>query len=114
MTSGDRSPPLRVDHHTANGEVVVVAAGEMDVATVALFDDTIAALRPLRGPLGLDLTGIEFIDSSGLKALLEARQAAVDDVGVPPRIVAASPAVSTLLDVCGMADVFTGPADPPT
>lgn len=57
-----------------DGDAVVVAlAGELDLPVAPLARDAFArALRESRQPLIIDLSGLTFIDSSGLYALLEA------------------------------------------
>jgi anti-sigma B factor antagonist len=47
-------------------------AGELDTATTPILQAQIAALRESGSPsLVLDLTGLEFIDSTGLRCILD-------------------------------------------
>jgi anti-sigma B factor antagonist len=85
---------------------VVTVRGEMDIASVDVFDAAIAARRPLARPLRLDLSGVTFFDSSAVRALLQARRIAIEDTGSPVEVVAASPAVRTVLELAGLADTF--------
>jgi anti-anti-sigma factor len=84
---------------------VIVVRGEVDMATGPLLDSAIEA-RELDEPVVLDLGGVEFIDSSGLRRLLAAsRRAAARGSSVVLRD--ASPEVGRLLDITGTASQFT-------
>jgi anti-sigma B factor antagonist len=64
---------LQVDVHE-NGEVVSVAlAGELDISETPTVQQTLLALEERRPPvLVMDLRGVTFLDSSGLRLILEA------------------------------------------
>jgi anti-anti-sigma factor len=53
---------------------VLVVHGEIDLATAPAMAGAIAALAPAAGerPVVIDVGGVTFIDSTGLKALLNA------------------------------------------
>jgi anti-anti-sigma factor len=55
----------------------------------------------------LDLSAVEFMDSTGLDALLRARQA-LQGRCVVMRVVAASPSVALLLDTTGTSALLRG------
>jgi anti-anti-sigma factor len=61
-------PFFRLDVRPGPGRTTVAAAGEVDLATVG---DLVAALREqlATGPVRLDLSGLTFMDSSGVRAL---------------------------------------------
>src|SRR5215212_84264 len=80
--------------------------GELDVMTTSFLEDEVNRRRPLSRPLALDLGGVTFIDSSGVRGLLAARRAAMEDVGTPVRVVAVSPIVRRVLEVTGVADAL--------
>lgn len=90
---------------TGNGEWCrVTAAGELDVATVDRLDEALADALGRSPMLVLDLAGIAFIDSTGLNALVRARQRAMRSrarfVLVP------SPIVRRLLVLTSLTDTF--------
>ena len=59
---------------TVEGESLLVkVAGELDLATAPELD---ACLRPVRGDVAIDCSGLDFIDSSGIRSLVEAHRAA--------------------------------------
>jgi anti-sigma B factor antagonist len=70
-------PALRITAETDGTTAVLRLAGELDLATADLLRERV---RALLGPgndvskLVLDLAGLEFLDVTGLGALLEARR----------------------------------------
>jgi anti-sigma B factor antagonist len=81
---------------TGNGWIAV---GEIDGQTspqlgVALAADPAKALE-------LDLSGVSFVDSSGLRVLIEAHQRA-EQAGGRLTLVRVSPTVARLLDISGV------------
>ncbi len=85
--------------------------GELDLSDEdGLVDDVEAMLDDDAGSVRLDLTGVEFIDSSGVRAILRLHLDHSDRV----RLVALSDAVNRVLRIAGLIDVLgvTEPADP--
>jgi anti-anti-sigma factor len=77
------SPPggegFRCEVSREHGAARIQALGELDLATVPILDAELAGLRDAGFPhLILDLGGLEFMDSTGLRCILrydaEARQ----------------------------------------
>jgi anti-sigma B factor antagonist len=64
------SPPYSLSRAQADGRTVLAVSGEIDIATV---DEVAAAIRDelVRGPLLLNLRELSFIDSSGLRMLID-------------------------------------------
>ena len=98
----------------ADGSLVVRVVGEVDLAVV---DGLKAAVRPCiaEGQLiELDLSGLEFIDSSGLGALVQLRNEA-EQQGASLRLRDMPPRILRLFDITGLAGVFevtsTGTSD---
>ena len=83
--------------------IVIVAEGELDLVGAP----ALAAALPESGdePVILDLAGVGFMDSSGLRALLEARQTCLD-VGRQFRIARPSEAVQRVLELVDLAREF--------
>ena len=54
----------------------------------------------------VDASGLEFIDSSGLMALMRARDAAAE-AGVAFRVSNPSPALRRIADACGLEDLLS-------
>ncbi|MEO7556516.1 MAG: STAS domain-containing protein [Acidimicrobiales bacterium] len=81
----------------------VTATGEIDVATAPQLTAAIASITD--GPVVLDLSGVGFMDSSGIGALLTAHDllaAAGRQLRVGPR----SPVVDRVLNVSGADDLL--------
>ena len=70
----------------------VLISGEIDMATAALLVDAVIKTSDA----ALDLSGVTFIDSMGLHALIDLRQG-----GTLPPIVAVSASVLRLLELSG-------------
>jgi len=59
-----------------DGQVVAVLRGELDVAYAASVAASLAAIAAPQREIIVDLAGLEFIDSSGVAALVRARTSA--------------------------------------
>jgi anti-anti-sigma factor len=99
---------VSIEHDVAGhaGGVVVLVAGELDFGTAAPLRDALVDLGD-RGttPIVVDLARVEFIDSSGVSLLVQAKQRA-DAVG--NELVLRQPAsrVLRVLEVTGLVDLF--------
>jgi anti-anti-sigma factor len=101
-----QSKPFRVDVARDGDGVRITLEGELDIATApalesALHDSHNGDAAP--DCRVLDLRGLTFMDSSGLRAILRANGAARRD-GWALRIVAGPPAVQRVFEICGVAD----------
>jgi anti-sigma B factor antagonist len=67
----DESPPLRFDIRQDKGAMVVSVSGEIDIDTVPDMTDVLTGTLPDAALLVLDLTAVDFIDSIGLRALVD-------------------------------------------
>ena len=68
-------PEFHLAEQRVDGRVVVAARGEIDLATVGALDAAVArALASDARDLWIDLTGVEFIDSTGLTAIVRAHK----------------------------------------
>jgi anti-anti-sigma factor len=64
---------LNIEVHEREGVVRVVARGEVDLATAPLLDQALVAAEATdASEIVLDIEQVSFIDSSGLRMLLEA------------------------------------------
>jgi anti-anti-sigma factor len=76
--SGAGSDGLEIELLRIGHRAVLVASGEIDIASVAALSHSVQdAFAAGALELWVDLTAIEFMDSSGLRALMDARQAAL-------------------------------------
>ncbi len=84
----------------------VTISGEMDMSNAGILTDFLnAEIESTGGDLYLNLAGLDFIDSSGLAALLGARRQL--EVGGRSLILSSpSPAVARVLEVTGLDALF--------
>ena len=93
-----------ISAQTSEGTVLSVS-GELDLSTgPALLDHVAIAMFDNPG-IALDLTGVTFIDSSGLQVLLRTREVAIER-GVNAYVSAVSPAVRRLFDLTGTGELL--------
>jgi anti-anti-sigma factor len=86
---------------------VVRIRGEVDLATSPKLDVTFSQLEPPDGVVVIDLSGVTFIDSSGLNALVQLRQRfAKQDLDHNLRLVVTRPATIRVFEVTGLLSVF--------
>lgn len=106
ITRGEASGPETVR---------IAASGELDGASAPVllqaFQESLSTDQLQR--LTLDLAGLEFIDSAGLRALIALQQEA-EQRGLALVVVPAPEAVTHLLQVAGVADRFRLVVDGPT
>jgi anti-sigma B factor antagonist len=65
-----------------------------------------AAVRDGAVSVELDMTGVKFLDSSGIQSLIRSREVAAQDFQSRVTVVAMSRLVQRVLDVTGLADVL--------
>ena len=102
------SSSLRIHRRTAtSGTVVVVIAGEIDLATADAFRDSLSphVADPATTLLVCDLSQVQFLACSGLSVLLDA-QDALEARGAGLAVVADQPAVLRPVRVTGLGDVL--------
>jgi anti-anti-sigma factor len=78
---------------------LVLLAGELDAAARPAAEEELAGLRCDGRDITLDLSELEFLDSSGLRYLLDLTHA--QDGASPVRLVSASAAVRRLAELTG-------------
>lgn len=78
-------------------------AGELDAHTAPLLAERLAELPAGDGDVVLDIEKVEFMDSSGLRVVIDVHQRALD---VDRRLVLRHPsaAVQRLLEISGLSD----------
>ncbi|MEV7420652.1 STAS domain-containing protein [Streptomyces sp. NPDC089919] len=97
---------LTVDVATRPQHVLVTVAGDLDIDTRTDVTQLIDEL-PLEGrTLTLDMSGVTFMDSSGLSLLLDLRRR-VEDEGAGLELAAPSFHTLRVLDLTGTRRLFT-------
>ncbi len=84
----------------------LVVAGELDIATVDEFREQLETLVDhARSPVFVDLSGIEFMDSSNIAALLAAHFRA-EEADAELIVVAPSPACRRVFEILDLGNVL--------
>ncbi len=98
--------PFSVTTRTTGAGAVVTVEGELDVATAPRLRAEVAALVLEPGQvLAVDLAGVTFCDSSGISALIAARNVA-ETAGAAVALVALPARLSRTFGLIGLADFF--------
>jgi anti-sigma B factor antagonist len=81
--------------------LVVAPVGEIDMATVGLVRDAVERDHDGQAPVVLDLRGVEFMDTSGLRYVLELSEQAAEQ-GFGLRLVRGGTTVQRVFEVSGV------------
>src|SRR3954453_18147328 len=99
---------------TRNGSVaVIVATGELDLSGAAVLEAEIERLaaEPALGTVVLDMRGLEFMDSSGLRLVVQADMRA-REAGRRFALVRGSETVHRVFEITRMSDRLDFVSDP--
>ncbi|MER7112552.1 STAS domain-containing protein [Streptomyces sp. NPDC000229] len=88
------------------GSTVLTVSGELDIVTGEELRSRLHAALPRSPTVLVDLSGVTFLDCSGLSVLLWARRQAATN-GTRLLLHAASPAVEKILRATGLERAFT-------
>lgn len=91
-----------------NGRAVVVVTGEVDLTVGEPFRAALTAAQNDSTDVIVDLTGVTFIDSTAINALIRARMAVPD--GGRLRVVGARHSVRRVFEITGVCDLLLYPA----
>ena len=92
---------FQVETREDDGQHVIALAGELDIAGAGEFEDAAAAALRAGGPVTIDLSALEFIDSSGLRVLLAFHKASLRD-GLDYTVLPGPPQVHRAFVLCGL------------
>lgn len=101
----EQSPSFSVAISDDGEYVTIRASGEIDVATAPELEEQIVGHIERGSAVVLDLGGVTFIDSSGLRTLVNGRQRA-EDHSTRFTLAGRSAAVDRLLHVTGLDTVL--------
>ena len=95
---------LRIDAQHADDTLTLFLRGELDLATVSDVRSAFTHHADGQAAIVIDLHDLDFIDSSGLRILLELN---ATQLGPPVRFQRPSEPVSRLLDLAGIRELLT-------
>lgn len=87
-----------------DGDVVVEVRGEVDLSTAPVLDERLSGLADVH-KLVIDLSGVSFLDSSGLGVLVRTSNK-LEDHGGSIRLVVNQPQVLKVLEITGLVSTM--------
>ena len=98
--------PMSLEIACGADSTTVVVAGDVDMGSKALFEEAMDHLGPEVGKLVVDLSGVTFIDSTGLSMLVRLHRACIANGG---SLVVADPSepVRRLFEISKVDEVLT-------
>lgn len=111
--SDSKHSPLEISVDRRGDDAIVVVNGEVDLETSVALSETLAEVLDARH-VTLDLTDVAYMDSTGLRAILVAKED-IERAGGTLDVSAASRIVSRLIEISGVGELLgNGPAEPTT
>jgi anti-anti-sigma factor len=105
-------PPFNATVESLDGHFRVRLTGELDLATAGQAEAAVAEARSHgAGPLELDLSELTFVDSSGLRLIMQIDSACRAD-GCALSIVPGPRGVQRVFDVAGVLGILPFQGDP--
>ncbi len=104
--------PFEVTTSDGPGHVRVALAGDCDLAVSARLTEALLTAVGRAPLVVVDLSALDFLDSSGVHGLVTAHHSAQGRGG---RLVVVNPTgtVATVLDITGVGALLSGPVDEP-
>ena len=104
-TRYDEYRPLEVHVSAGPDEVRVAPAGEVDLASAGLLRERIGALHGERARLVLDLRDVSFMDSTGVRLMLDLAREATGEAW-ELSVINVPSAVHRVFELCGVLDAL--------
>lgn len=105
--SDDQAPfSFRIESGAVDGASIIVIDGELDLASAPHLVEATTSLAEGREPVILDLSSVTFVDSSGVRALLDVERI-VGDKGRRLALFRPGVGVTRLLDLVDLRSRFT-------
>jgi anti-sigma B factor antagonist len=110
-----RHVELKVSTRSQGGRTIMSLGGEIDLYTAPRLHGELGTVLSGDGPVQVvvDMSGVDFCDSTGMNVLLAAHRRAREQGG-DLELAAPRPAVRKILQVTGLESVFTVLDDPAT
>ena len=97
---------LAISHYVSDGALIIEVAGEIDLHTATELQRSVDRLSPFPHPVTLDLAGVGFIDSTGIRALLAINNRASETTGESLKIVNPTDSTRRLLELTGIDKIL--------
>ena len=97
-----KNPEIRLEVNPAKQQGSWGLVGELDAHSAGLLEETVANAAMAEAVI-LDMSGVSFIDSSGLRALVGLKSS-LEGSGSSMRIADPSDAVRRIIEMTGLAD----------
>lgn len=111
MAANSVPPPQRtltIEHLvSADGTTTLVCRGRITGETASLFKSEVKSLAPQHKNVLADMSGVDFVDSSGLGAVLGA-YASAKSAGCELKLIKVHPHVKDLLNITHLATILEG------
>ena len=106
-TPPTRVTPLALERHGTGARPIVVARGEIDVATSPMLRSELASvLASQPEDITVDFRDVAFVDSSGLGVLVGALKRLREGGGGTVAVVGAQDAVRKVFEITGLDSLF--------
>jgi anti-anti-sigma factor len=105
----DAPAPIEIEISVDGSRATVSVSGELDLLSAPTLAERLDALGGDVKAVELDLSGLTFVDSSGLNALLTARRR-LDEAGGECHVTTASDVAVRLFEVAGVRELLGPPA----
>lgn len=97
---------MHIVEEKSEGGLILRVAGRLDTPSAGAFQDRlVAAVAASSGALTIDLAGVDYVSSAGLRAVLVTGKA-MRAAGRPLALVALQPPVRAVFDISGFSALF--------
>ncbi|MBQ7160300.1 MAG: STAS domain-containing protein [Clostridia bacterium] len=96
---------LTINKTIENGKAVVNPQGRLDTTTAPELESALKEIIPGTSELVLDLEGLEYISSAGLRVLLSAQKAMNKQGSM--KLCHVNDTITEIFDVTGFSDILT-------
>jgi anti-sigma B factor antagonist len=105
-------PRLQLQVHAADNRHTLCVGGEVDLATVPELEDALSGLIGVAREIVIDLDGVTFMDSQGLRCILtHQRECESRDIGFA--LAAVKPQARRVFEIAGVLDSLPFTLDSP-
>ena len=95
---------LNIQKNIEEGRACLSLEGRLDTVTAAEFEDELKGTLPDASELVLDLGGLEYVSSAGLRVLLAAQKVMMKKGGM--KVINVNEMVGEVFEVTGFSDIL--------